>query len=110
MDDLAQIIEKALHDFEAAGDAASLENVKAKYLGKAGALTERLKTLGKLAPAERAATGARINAAKMQLESALGARRAAIADARLASQLAADALDVSLPGRGRSVGALHPLT
>jgi phenylalanyl-tRNA synthetase alpha chain len=59
---------------------------------------------------ERAAAGARINAAKTRLEDALTARRVALADAKLAAQLAADALDVSLPGRGRGVGALHPLT
>jgi phenylalanyl-tRNA synthetase alpha chain len=69
-----------------------------------------LKTLGTLAPVERAAAGARINAAKAQLEEALNARRAAIADAKLAAQLAADALDVSLPGRGRGAGGVHPLT
>jgi phenylalanyl-tRNA synthetase alpha chain len=110
MDDLARIVERALADFATAGDPAALENAKAKYLGKAGALTAQLKTLGTLAPAERAAAGARINAAKTQLEEALTARRAAIADAKLASQLAADALDVSLPGRGRGAGGVHPLT
>ena len=110
MDDLARIVEGALADFAAAGDPATLENAKAKYLGKAGALTAQLKTLGTLARAERAAAGARINAAKLQLDEALAARRAALADAKLASQLAADALDVSLPGRGRGAGGVHPLT
>jgi phenylalanyl-tRNA synthetase alpha chain len=110
MDDLAKVVDAALTDFEAARDPAALENAKAKYLGKAGALTTQLKTLGTLAPVERAAAGARINAAKAQLEEALNARRAAIADAKLAAQLAADALDVSLPGRGRGAGGVHPLT
>jgi phenylalanyl-tRNA synthetase alpha chain len=110
MDDLAHIVAQALRDFEAAADPAALENTKAKYLGKAGALTTQLKALGTLAPAERAAAGARINAAKTRLEAALQARRAAIADAKLAAQLAADALDVSLPGRGRGAGGVHPLT
>jgi phenylalanyl-tRNA synthetase alpha chain len=110
MDDLARIVDAALTDFSACSDAATLENAKAKYLGKAGALTAQLKALGALAPDERAATGARINAAKTRLEEALNARRAAIADAKLAAQLAADALDVSLPGRGRGAGGLHPLT
>jgi phenylalanyl-tRNA synthetase alpha chain len=110
MDDLARIVDAALTDFSACSDAAALENAKAKYLGKAGALTAQLKALGALAPDERAATGARINAAKTRLEEALNARRAAIADAKLVAQLAADALDVSLPGRGRGAGGLHPLT
>jgi phenylalanyl-tRNA synthetase alpha chain len=110
MDDLITLVERALADFTACTNPAALENAKAKYLGKAGALTERLKGLGKLPPAERAASGAAINAAKTKLEDALSARRASIADLKLATQLSADALDVSLPGRGRGVGALHPLT
>jgi phenylalanyl-tRNA synthetase alpha chain len=110
MDDLTRIIDDALRDFATAKDPAALENAKARYLGKAGALTRQLKALGKLTPEERAASGARINAAKTRLEDALAARRVAIADAKLAAQLAADALDVSLPGRGRGVGGLHPLT
>jgi phenylalanyl-tRNA synthetase alpha chain len=110
MDDLARIVEGALAEFAACADPAALENAKAKYLGKAGALTGQLKALGKIAPSARAATGARINAAKSTLEEALATRRAALADAKLAMQLAAEALDVSLPGRGRGVGGLHPLT
>jgi phenylalanyl-tRNA synthetase alpha chain len=110
MDDLKTLVERALADFTACTDPAALENAKAKYLGKAGALSERLKGLGKLPPAERAASGAAINAAKTKLEEALSARRASIADLKLAAQLSADALDVSLPGRARGIGALHPLT
>jgi phenylalanyl-tRNA synthetase alpha chain len=110
MDDIARIVEGALADFQACADPVALENVKAKYLGRAGALTARLKSLGSLPPGERAAAGARINAAKATLEEALVARRQSIADLKLATQLSADALDVSLPGRGVSIGGLHPLT
>ncbi len=110
MDELSRIVESALADFSRSADAVALENAKAKYLGKAGALTGQLKMLGKLAPSERAASGARINAAKAELEDALARRRAQLAEAKLAAQLAADALDVSLPGRGRGIGGLHPLT
>jgi phenylalanyl-tRNA synthetase alpha chain len=110
MDDLTRIVDSALSDFSACVDPVALENAKARYLGKAGTLTAALKLLGRLPAAERATAGARINAAKAHLEDALGRRRAELADAKLAAQLAADALDVSLPGRGRSVGGLHPLT
>jgi phenylalanyl-tRNA synthetase alpha chain len=110
MDELSRTVESALSDFSRSADAVALENAKAKYLGKAGALTEQLKMLGKLPPSERAASGARINAAKAELEEALARRRAELAQASLAAQLAADALDVSLPGRGRAIGGLHPLT
>ena len=110
MSDLATIVADARAAFEVCTDAAALENAKAKYLGKSGALTELLKGLGKLSAAERPAAGAAINEAKQDLEAALAARRAALADAKLATQLAADALDVSLPGRGRGSGTLHPLS
>jgi len=110
MDELDRIVESALADFQSCGDPAALENAKAKYLGKAGTLTTRLKALGTLAADERAAAGARINAAKAKLEEALVARRQSIADAKLAAQLSAEALDVSLPGRGVGTGGLHPLT
>jgi phenylalanyl-tRNA synthetase alpha chain len=110
MSDLDTLVTAARREFEACSDPAALENAKARYLGKSGALTDRLKGLGKLSPAERPAAGAAINVAKQELEEALTARRAALADAQLAHKLAADALDVSLPGRGRGVGTLHPLT
>ncbi len=110
MEELEQIIARALTDFAAAGDPASLENSKARYLGKAGKLTELLKSLGRLPAADRPAAGAAINAAKLRLEDALNDRRAALAGARLEAQLAAEALDVTLPGRGYGSGGLHPIT
>jgi phenylalanyl-tRNA synthetase alpha chain len=110
MQEIESIVAAALAEFAGCGDAASLENSKARYLGKAGRLTELLKSLGGLAAAERPAAGARINEAKGRLEAALERRRQELSDARLARQLAADALDVSLPGRGLAVGGLHPIT
>ncbi len=110
MEELEQIIATAVADFAAAGDPASLENTKARYLGKAGKLTELLKSLGRLPAADRPAAGAAINAAKLRLEGALADRRAELAGARLAAQLAAEALDVTLPGRGHGSGGLHPIT
>jgi phenylalanyl-tRNA synthetase alpha chain len=110
MDDLETIVAAALAEFGACGDPASLENCKARFLGKTGQLTELLKALGKLPAAERPAAGARINAAKEQLEAALNRRREELVDLRLAQQLAGEALDVSLPGRGLGVGGLHPIT
>ena len=110
MQELESIIAAALAEFAACADAAALENGKARYLGKSGRLTELLKTLGKLPAAERPLAGARINEAKAALEAALDRRREELSDAKLARQLAADALDVSLPGRGMGVGGLHPVT
>jgi phenylalanyl-tRNA synthetase alpha chain len=110
MDDLNALVERARADFAACNDSAALENAKAKYLGKAGAITEQMKALAKLGASERPAAGARINYIKKVIEQELDARRAALSEAKLAAQLAADALDVSLPGRGVGVGGLHPLT
>ena len=110
MNELESTLAAALADFAACNDPAALENSKARYLGKSGALTELLKSLGKLAPAERPAAGARINQAKLTLEAALASRREALAQMRLAAQLDAEALDVSLPGRGMETGGLHPIT
>jgi phenylalanyl-tRNA synthetase alpha chain len=103
------IVSRALAAFSAAGDAASLENVKARFLGKQGELTALQSTLKNLSPEERRSRGAKFNAAKQQIEQALEARRAALADAKLAARLAEEALDVTLPGRGRGRGGIHPV-
>ena len=110
MDKLEQIVASALAEFAACNDPAALENCKAKFLGKSGQLTESLKGLSKLSAAERPAAGARINQAKSELEAALSRRRDELAEAKLERQLAAESLDVSLPGRGAGAGGLHPIT
>jgi phenylalanyl-tRNA synthetase alpha chain len=109
MEQLDVIVSAAIAEFGQCADAAALEDAKARYLGKTGKLTELLKTLGQLPTGERPAAGARINQAKAKLEAALASRRDALATAKLERQLGADALDVSLPGRGQGVGGLHPI-
>ena len=106
MQNLEVIVEKALADFAAAPDPASLENAKARYLGKAGELSG-FRPQG--SPEERRAAGAAFNAAKQQIEAALEARRAALAQAKLEARLTEQALDVTLPGRGRGRGSVHPI-
>ena len=110
MQDLEGTVSRALAAFSAAGDAASLENAKARYLGKAGELTALQSTLKSLPPEQRREVGVRFNAAKQRIEAALEARRAELADAKLAVRLAEQALDVTLPGRGRGRGSIHPVT
>ena len=110
MEKLDTIVQEALLLFAGITDAAQLEHAKARYLGKAGALTELQKTLGKLSPAERPAMGARFNTAKEQIETALTAQRQKIHAAKLDAQLALEALDVTLAGRGIHAGGLHPVT
>ncbi len=110
MQELQTILEEALEGFAAVEDAAELENIKARYLGKEGKLTALLKSLGKLSAEERPAAGARINQVKQQIEAALQAQRDAIQLHALNARLAAESLDVTLPGRGIGVGGLHPVT
>jgi phenylalanyl-tRNA synthetase alpha chain len=109
MEQLEAVVERALAEFRAAADPASLENVKARYLGRSGELTARLKGLGALAAEERRGAGALINAAKERIENALEARRTELAGAQLQARLAEEGLDVTLPGRGRGRGGLHPI-
>ena len=110
MEELQQILDQALQQFAVISDEAELEQVKAKYLGKEGSLTALLKDLGKLSAEERPAAGARINQVKQGIEAALQQRRDALQQNKLAQKLAAESLDVTLPGRGLSTGGLHPVT
>jgi phenylalanyl-tRNA synthetase alpha chain len=110
MNDLDLLVQGAQAEFAAAPNPAELENAKARYLGKSGRMTELLKGLATLPPEEKKARGAEINQAKQRIEAALTAAREQLAEAELARQLQAEALDVTLPGRGRGVGGLHPVS
>jgi phenylalanyl-tRNA synthetase alpha chain len=110
MQELDKLVAEAMALFGDIDNADTLEQAKARYVGKSGALTELLKGLGKLPAAERPAAGARINQAKQQLEEALHARREFIATQAMEAKLAGESIDVTLPGRGRGMGGLHPVS
>ncbi len=110
MEDLDAIVAEALDVFGAAADDAALDQCKARYLGKSGRLTEILKTLGKLDPEQRREVGGRINAAKERIESALTARRDTLAQSVLEARLREESIDVTLPGRARTRGSVHPIS
>lgn len=110
MADLNHLIAEAEREFAACHDIPALENAKAKYLGKSGALTDALKGLGKLTAEERPAAGAAINVVKQAVESALNLRRDSILAEAQAKQLASETIDVTLPARAQSAGGLHPVT
>jgi len=110
MQNLDAILREALAQFKRTEGAAALEQVKAHYLGKSGVLTGLLKGLGKLPAKQRPSEGQRINQAKETLEAALEDRRNELKARKMEAQLAQDALDVTLPGRGLGVGGLHPVT
>ena len=107
--DLDALVADARERFAAAVDGTALENEKARFVGRTGAITELLKGLGKLDPAQKKSEGARINGAKAAIEALLAARREALAQAQLDAKLSAEAIDVTLPGRGLSVGGIHPV-
>lgn len=88
---------------------AALEDAKARYLGKSGAVTMLMKGLGALAPEERKERGKAINAVKQAIDAALTARREALANAELEKKLATEAVDVTLPGRVVPAGGVHPV-
>ena len=108
--ELESIVQSAREAFAAAAAPADLENAKAQFLGKSGRITELMKGLGALTVEQKKTRGAAINQAKQAIEAALNERRQALADAELDVQLKAEALDVSLPGRLREPGGLHPVS
>ncbi len=110
MNELDSLIEQARSSFAKAQTPADLENAKALYLGKSGRITELMKGMAALSVEEKKRLGAAVNVAKQAIEAALNAQRQALADAELALQLKAEALDVSLPGRALSQGGLHPVS
>jgi len=110
VEDLTSLAQRALDEVAACGDLAALDEVRVRWLGKKGAFTEQLKSLGALAAAERPAAGQRINEAKERLQAAIEARRAHLEDAEVQRKLAAGRIDVTAPGRGEERGGLHPVT
>jgi phenylalanyl-tRNA synthetase alpha chain len=109
-EDLSTLVERALADIGASANAAALDEVRVRLLGKKGLLTEQLKGLGKLSPEERPAAGQRINDAKTSIHAALEMRRLRLEQATLELELAKGTIDVTLPGRGQEPGSLHPVT
>src|SRR5439155_19048548 len=103
------IVEEARSAITATSSIADLEQAKARFLGKAGTLTEQLKSLGKLPPEERPKAGAAINEAKRAVEAFVQSQLDQIRARELDSRLAAESVDVTLPGRRQEGGGLHPI-
>jgi phenylalanyl-tRNA synthetase alpha chain len=110
MNELNALAESARAAFAQALTPAELENAKALFLGKSGRITELMKALAALPVEEKKSRGAAINLVKQAIEAALQQSRQALVDAELRVQLQAEALDVTLPGRRRGQGGLHPVS
>ncbi len=110
MTELTDIVSRARGELSVAADAVALDQVRVRYLGKQGLITQRRKQLGKLPAAERPEAGRRINEALESVQQALEARRAALEAETLEARLRDERLDVTMPGRGQHAGGLHPIT
>ena len=110
MNELDSLVASARELFAQAATPVELENAKAQFLGKAGKMTELMKGMAQLSVEEKKTRGAAINVTKQAIEAALTERRNALAEAQLQVQLQAERLDVTLPGRQRGQGGLHPVS
>lgn len=106
---LEQIKAQALAEIAAAADPSALDAVRVRVLGKKGELTAVLKQMGKLSAEERPVIGQMANAVRAELEAELEARRAELESAALEARLAAEAVDVTIPGKDFSMGHQHPM-
>lgn len=110
MQALEEILQQAESDIQSSADLKSLDNFRVHYLGKKGVLTEILKTLGQLPPDERPAAGQKINVVKQKILTLIESRDTQLQSSHIEAQLAADAIDVTLPGRSQEFGSTHPIT
>lgn len=110
MQELEGLIQTALAQVEAVANLAELDAVRVEFLGKKGLMTKQMQTLGKLSPEERPAAGQAINQAKQAISNGINAKREQLQIEALNQKLAAEKVDISLPGRTSVNGGLHPVT
>lgn len=110
MENLDALVAQALEAIKQAADVATPEQIRVQYLGKKGELTQVMKTLGNIPAEERPKVGALVNQAKEQVQSVLNGRKSEMESAAMNARLAAERVDVTLPGRGQTTGGLHPVT
>lgn len=110
MSDLDVVVDAALKATAAATDLAALDQVRVQYLGKKGEISAQMKSLGNLPPEERPKFGAVINEARDRVQATVEARKLVLEESALNARLAAESVDVTLPGRNAHSGGLHPVT
>ena len=110
MTELRNLLERALDEVAGAAAERSLDDVRIRYLGKGGKVTERLKQVGSLPAAQRPAAGQAVNQVKQRIQEAIDRRNAELREQQLAQRLAGEKIDVTLPARGQFAGGLHPIT
>ncbi len=110
MEHLDALKAKYLEGIGTASDESALEELRLGALGKKGEISLKMRELGKMTPEERQTAGPALNALKDEIDAALKAKKAALADAALNERLQAEWLDVTLPGRPRRMGTIHPVS
>lgn len=110
MSELEDLLQTAVEEIDATVTLKDLDAVRVRYLGKKGLVTEQLKSLGKLSAEQRPAAGQRINEVKQAIQTRLEDKSTSLQTAAVAEKLESEAIDVTLPGRQRAVGTLHPVT
>lgn len=110
MTTLEDVLARAQGEIAMADTLVLLDQVRVRYIGKKGLITEQMKQLGALPPEERKEAGARINLARDRFNATLVARQSVLEAKALEQRLAREAIDVTLPGRGQTTGGLHPVT
>jgi len=110
MESLEALVARAQAAISDASDLVAIDNIRVQYFGKKGEITDLQKTLGTLSAEERPKAGAVINDARNRVQQWLNDRKQALEQAALDAQLSGERVDVTLPGRGQSVGGLHPVT
>lgn len=110
MDQIAELRGKFLDQIGSAPDAEALEAVRLAALGKKGEISLKMRELGRMTPEERQIAGPALNGLKSEIDAALKARKAALDDAALDARLQQEWLDVTLPGRPRPAGTIHPIS
>ncbi len=109
-DEIESIQSEALRAVQSAADLRALDEVRVEFLGKKGALTRILRSMGGLSSEERPIVGKRVNTVRDELTSAIESRREALEEAELEARLTRESVDVTLPGKRLQAGSLHPLT
>lgn len=107
---LDAFLKQAQQEISETTEAQQLEALRVQYLGKKGVLTEQLKQVGNLSAEQRPIFGDKVNQIKAEIAKALQAKKQLLEHAQLAEAIASEKIDVTLPGRGKSIGGLHPVT
>ena len=110
MENLEPLANQARSAIAAAQDGVTLEQLRVDYLGKKGQLTGLLKGLSNLSPEDRPKAGALINVVKQELQELIGERKTALDATAVKAKLEQEAIDVTLPGRAKAIGGVHPVT